>query len=91
MKAETREAASGRPNIASIRGALGGRRNESAASWRAVRRLIARLSDAELVEAESIERLGRRRMEILRMITAEQRRRAGVGSEDRVPTVEAFL
>jgi hypothetical protein len=79
-------------NLAKIRAALCARKDESAASWRDVRRAVAALNDAELAEAEIFERDSRRRMEVLRMLEAEKRKRAGFSPcSQRTPKVAAFL
>jgi hypothetical protein len=42
-----------------------------------MRRAAGRLTDGELSEAEALERLGRRRENILRLLKAERQRRRG--------------
>lgn len=64
------------------------RSNKSAQAWREARQRISELSDAELAEAEDLEKLGRRRFEVLKMISAERRRRMGKGKGGSKPTLE---
>ena len=48
--------------------------------WRRLRKLTRAMTDSELAEAETIERLGRRRENMLMVLKAErQRRRARQG------------
>ena len=49
----------------------------STASWPRMRRAAACLTDADLAEAEALERLGPRRENILRLLKAERQRRRG--------------
>jgi len=58
-----------------IRVALGGL--QKAQGWNALKRRLRPLTDAELKEADSLERLGARRQNMLRQIHAEKQRRAG--------------
>ena len=46
-------------------------------SWPRLRNLARAMSDAELAEAEMIERLGRRRQNMLMVLKAERQRRQG--------------
>lgn len=46
-------------------------------NWFTVKARFQALTDAELAEAEQIERLGRRNQNLLRIIDLEKRRRAG--------------
>jgi hypothetical protein len=80
-------------NYGKIARALASRKDKSAAVWREVRQRVAELNDAELAEAEELERIGRRRFEMLKMISGERRRRAGLGKGNRQTAleVEAFL
>lgn len=45
--------------------------------WAPLRNRVHRLSDRELAEVELLERLGRRRVNLLRVILAERKRRQG--------------
>lgn len=63
-------------SVDKIRAALAGRPGGGAVAWRRQREMIGGLTDEELAEAEAMERLGRRRYEALKMISAERRRRA---------------
>ena len=56
-----------------------------------LRARIAALTDAELAEAESLERLGRRRVNALRALMAERKRRAGKPAKMLRLKVEARL
>jgi hypothetical protein len=47
------------------------------ASWARVRKLTRAMSNAELAEAETLERLGRRRENMLMALKAERQRRQG--------------
>lgn len=60
-------------------------------SWFAIKKRFQALTDAELAEAEALERLERRNENLLRLMDLEKRRRRGDKSKIRRMTAEVKL
>lgn len=77
--------------ITKIREALAPR-GADAAAWRKLQRLLRSLIPDELEEAETFERMGKRRPEVLKQILYERARREGWKRRAYPkPKMEAFL